>query len=54
MTRHKPTMPADELGMDLKDRYKEFLMAAQEEGQRLADAEGFRPGAGQASVGPAA
>ncbi len=54
VTRHKPTMPADELGMDLKDRYKEFLMAAQEEGQRLADAEGFRPGAGQASVGPAA
>lgn len=36
-SRHKTSMPADEIGLDLKDRYKEFLMAAQTEG---AEAEG--------------
>lgn len=38
-TRFKTSMPADHLGLDLKDRYREFLMQAQEEGARLAEAE---------------
>ena len=41
-TKQKTFMPADELGLDLPDRYKEFLMAAQDEGQKIAEAEGFK------------
>ncbi len=41
-TTHRNPMPADELGLDLPDRYKEFLMAAQDEGKRIAEAEGFK------------
>lgn len=43
VTRHKTSMPADELGLDLRDRYREFLMAAQAEGDAIAKAEGFSP-----------
>lgn len=39
VSRHRVSMPPDEIGLDLKDRYKEFLMAAQDEGARLQDAE---------------
>lgn len=41
-SRHRVTMPADEIGLELKDRYKEFLMAAQDEGAKIAEAEGFK------------
>lgn len=44
-TKHVVLMPADEQGLDLEGRYKEFLMAAQEEGQKLVDADGFKAGA---------
>ncbi len=44
-TTHRTVMPADELGLDLEDRYKEFLMAAQDDGQKMADAEGFKSAA---------
>ena len=43
VTRHRVSMPADELGLDLPERYQEFLMAAQEEGSRQVEAEsGFK------------
>ncbi|MDO8417784.1 MAG: TraM recognition domain-containing protein [Agitococcus sp.] len=35
--RHKVSLPPDQLGLDLKDRYQEFLMAAQDEGAKLAE-----------------
>lgn len=38
-TTHKVFMAPDEIGLDLEDRYKEFLMAAQEEGRALAESE---------------
>jgi len=41
-SRHRVTMPADEIGLELKDRYKEFLMAAQDEGAKIAESEGFK------------
>lgn len=41
-SRHRVSMAPDELGLDLQDRYKEFLMAAQDEGARISEAEGFR------------
>jgi hypothetical protein len=45
-SRHRVTMPADELGLELKERYKEFLMAAQDEGSKLvAQDEGFKAAA---------
>jgi hypothetical protein len=40
-TRHPTYLPADEQTLDLKDRYKEFLMATESEGGP-ADGEGFR------------
>jgi hypothetical protein len=45
--RRKTTMPADEMGLDYESRYKEFLMAAEDEGRAMAAAEsgGFAPGA---------
>lgn len=39
VTRHRVSMPPDELGLDLQDRYQEFLMQAQEEGARIAESE---------------
>lgn len=39
VTRHRVSMPADELGLDLQGRYQEFLMQAQDEGARIAEAE---------------
>jgi intracellular multiplication protein IcmO len=41
-TKHKSFMAPDELGLDLEDRYKEFLMATPDDGHRTADAEGFK------------
>lgn len=41
-SRHRIVMPADEIGLELKERYKEFLMAAQDEGAKIAEAEGFK------------
>lgn len=38
-SRHRTSMPPDHLGLDLKDRYQEFLMAAQDEGARIAESE---------------
>lgn len=38
-TKHRSYMAPDELGLDLEDRYKEFLMAAQDEGSRLVEAD---------------
>ena len=44
-SKHKTQMPADELGLDLQDRYQEFLMAAQDEGAKIAESErGFSAG----------
>lgn len=43
VSRHRVSMAPHELGLDLKDRYKEFLMAAQDEGARLKESEGFKP-----------
>jgi intracellular multiplication protein IcmO len=40
-TRHPTYLPADEQTLDLKDRYKEFLMATEPEGG-TSDGEGFR------------
>jgi intracellular multiplication protein IcmO len=37
VVRHKVSMPPDHLGLDLKDRYQEFLMAAQEDGAKQAE-----------------
>ncbi len=37
--RRKTAMPADEMGLDYESRYKEFLMAAEDEGRALAAAE---------------
>lgn len=46
--RRKTSMPADEMGLDYESRYKEFLMAAEDEGRAMAAAEsgGFSPSAG--------
>lgn len=44
-TKHRSYMAPDELGLDLEDRYKEFLMAAQDEGNRLVDADKRSAGA---------
>lgn len=41
-TTHRNQMAPDEIGLDLPDRYKEFLMAAQEDGRKIAEAEGFK------------
>lgn len=41
-TTHRNPMAPDEIGLDLPDRYKEFLMAAQEDGRKIAEAEGFK------------
>ena len=38
-TRHRTVMPPDEQGLSLKEQYKEFLMAAQDEGKRLEAAD---------------
>lgn len=38
-TSHKVYMAPDEIGLDLEDRYKEFLMAAQDEGKAILEAE---------------
>jgi intracellular multiplication protein IcmO len=45
--RRKTIMPGDEMGLDYEARYKEFLMAAEDEGRAMAAAEsgGFSPGA---------
>lgn len=32
--RYKVTLPSDQLGLDLKDRYQEFLMASQDDGTK--------------------
>lgn len=37
--RRKTSMPGDEMGLDYESRYKEFLMAAEDEGRALAAAE---------------
>lgn len=45
-TKHRSYMEPDELGLELEGRYKEFLMAAQDEGQRLVDADKTRSPSG--------
>jgi hypothetical protein len=37
VTRHRVSMPPDELGLDLQERYQEFLMQAQDDGVRFRD-----------------
>jgi len=51
-TKHRSYMAPDELGLDLEDRYKEFLMAAQDEGNRLVDADKRSAGATATAAEP--
>lgn len=43
-TKHRTMMAPDEIGLDLEERYKEFLMQAVDEGKKQQEAEGFRGG----------
>ena len=42
-TRHRVAMPPDEFGLNFEGRYREFLMAAEDDGRALAEREGHPP-----------